>query len=198
MNTSASWPGRRIAAATVPGVSVGPPPDPFAYPPAHGPAQTLGGTPVADPYAGYGAYQPGYGPPSYPGWGPPLPPPGPRNRRGTAIGVVAGAVVVVLAVTAVVVGVSRSHHSTLSAADLNALAASRAKIVAELPRLEGWIAQDRGLPFAKPVTPEVLSDDDFVRALDSGGDNGTNNPASDPDDIGTTFAAMGLVKDADT
>jgi hypothetical protein len=44
----------------------------------------------------------------------------------------------------------------------------------------------------------VLSDADFVKALDSGADGGTSTSADDPDDVGTTFAAMGLVKSADS
>lgn len=202
-----------------PRAAAGPAPDPFTYPPVYRPdsstatgrpgptgpyaapgsPEPYGGAEGYGPYGGYGQYQTGYGPPAFPGWGPPLPPPLPpqRRRRGTLVGVAAAAVVAALAVAAVAVGINRSHSGDLSPADSRALTASRAKIVAELPRLQAWISQDRGLPYAKPVSPEVLSDTDFVRALNSGGGSPADLPG-DPDDIGTTFAAMGLVKDADT
>ena len=105
----------------------------------------------------------------------------------------------VLALVVAGVAASRSGQSTHSPADDAALAASRRTILAELPKLQAFVGTDRGLTWKKSVDPEVLADADFVRALNSGDSSG--GPADDPkdpDDIGTTYAAMGLVKDADT
>ena len=129
-------------------------------------------------------------------WGPPPAPP----SRGRALLVALVGVVVLAALASAVVGVSRSHARTTgagSSAQSASLAGARRTILAELPRLQAFVAKDRGLAWKKSVDPEVLDDKDFVAALDSG--NGSSPTSEgDPDDIGTTFAAMGLAKDADT
>jgi hypothetical protein len=199
--------------------------DPFAYPlppssaqPA-GPAQpwaqparpatptgsgapTMYGAPITygspPGYSGAGHVSP---PPYWPmhpsgTWGPPPTPPG----RGRARLVALVGVVVLAAVATAVVGVSRSHAQATSVgspADDAALSASRRTILAELPRLQAFVAKDRGLAWKKSVNPEVLGDKDFVAALDSGGGSSPTSEG-DPDDIGTTFAAMGLAKDANS
>lgn len=122
-----------------------------------------------------------------------------RRRRTLVWSLTAGAAATLLVLT----GMGLEHVRTpnpapvLSAADSAALVASRAKIVAELPRLEAWIAQDRGLAWKRTVSPEVLSDKDFLTALSGGGSGGPADLADDPDDIGTTYAAMGLATSAD-
>ncbi len=135
----------------------------------------------------------------------PMPPVAPvaapsRGRRTLVWSLTAGVAATALVLTGM--GLERLRTTkpqvAQSAADGAALVASRAKIVAELPRLESWIAQDRGLAWKRTVSPEVLSDKDFLAALSSGGDSG--GPADlpgDPDDIGTTYAAMGLAASAD-
>ncbi len=213
MNASTTPADGRGGPGTVPAVSVGqgggspaapggpePASDPYAYPPVYRPAYPAlpdhlayrGSPTTTNP--GYGAYPtyPGY--PGYPGY-PSYPAAPPKRGRGLLVGLVASLVVLVL--LAAIVGVNRSHR-TNSAADNAALAVSRAKILAELPRLQAWIASDRGLAWKKSVNPEVLSDADFVAALDSGGGSDPTQLPGDPDDIGTTFAAMGLVPDADS
>jgi hypothetical protein len=124
-------------------------------------------------------------------WGAPPPP-----RRGRALLVAVVGVCVLAALAAALVGVSRSHASGSRARDAASLAAARSTILAELPRLQAFVAKDRGLSWKKSVNPEVLDDADFVAALGGGGDG--SSTSGDPDDIGTTFAAMGLAKDAQT
>ena len=108
--------------------------------------------------------------------------------------------VVLAALASAVVGVSRSHAQDTRAggvADDASLTGARRTILAELPRLQAFVAKDRGLAWKKSVNPEVLDDKDFVAALDSD-DGSSSSSEGDPDDIGTTFAAMGLAKDADS
>ncbi len=151
-----------------------PPPAPYGYPAP--PAQ---------------AGVPGY--PQYPA-SPNLPPHQSHHR----LIAITSVVVVLVLLAGIVVAVTRAHHD--AAVTNSELAASRAKIQAELPRLEAWIAKDHELAFKHPVSPEVLSDKDFVAALDSGGGSSEDEQPgekADPDDIGTTYTAMGLVKDPD-
>ena len=173
--------------------------DPFATGVAHR-APTMYGAPITygtpPGYTGAGHSTP---PPYWPGqpstaWGPPPPPP----RRGTALLVAVVGVCVLAALAAALVGVSRSHSASASGrnGDDASLASARRTILAELPRLQAFVAKDRGLSWKKSVDPQVLDDADFVAEL--GGGSRSSSTSGDPDDIGTTFAAMGLVKDAAT
>ncbi len=62
---------------------------------------------------------------------------------------------------------------------------------AELPRLQAFVRQERGLDFVRPVRVEVLPDDEFVAELRRDGgeydESGVGGPA--------TLAALGLLPD---
>jgi hypothetical protein len=95
----------------------------------------------------------------------------------------------VLSLLAAAVAVSvGARHSDASAA--------RARVLHELPRLEAFVAERRGHAWTQLPHVEVLSDAAFVHALQSDDGSGQSPPADDPDDVGTTYAAMGLVPDA--
>jgi hypothetical protein len=139
------------------------------------------------------------------GWPPPWADPSliqpPRRAPGNRTGLVLLAVLVALTLLAgLVAAVQAGGRQQLvpfsRSADSAALAVARTRIEAELPRLQAWVAEHRGLPWKATVRPEVLSDAGFLAALTDGGGGGPADLAGDPDDVGTTFAAMGLVTSA--
>lgn len=164
------------------------------------------GAPASAPVGGPAEppYQPGV-PITFDPWaGPPppgLPPVHPRShprsrrRRDLIIACVAGVVLLAMAGGAAVVAGTSARRS---AAEEASLARAKARIEKELPRLLAWVSSDRGLQWKSTVRPEVLSDRDFVAALRGGGDGGLPaTSAQDPDDLGSTLTAMGLVPSAD-
>jgi hypothetical protein len=177
------------------GAGGGPPQDPWAAPGSSVPPPSY---PPPQPYAP----APGYYPPAayYPLPPPAAPrPPRPPGKRGWVVTLVALFCVAALVVVAAgaYVGGQLAKSAKTDAAEKASVAAARVKIEAELPRLTAFVATDRGHAWKTQPTAEVLSDDDFVKALQGGGGSDGYDYQADPDDQATTFTALGLVDSPD-
>ena len=108
----------------------------------------------------------------------------PAGRRWTADVVAVGvlATLVLVAATATALGGSVEQAERLRAAER--------ELDGRLPALMAFVEQERGLRFTGPVEVELLSDDDFERALLSGEELDTPDV---PADLSATLYALGLL-----
>ncbi len=108
--------------------------------------------------------------------------------RWSAVVVGAAAVGVLLASSATAVLADLSQSSGASTAAPSAPRPSSDKRVrARLPELTAFVEKERGLAMRRPVDVEVLDDEEFLEALNEGGEF-VEGP-----DVGATFTALGLV-----
>jgi hypothetical protein len=125
-------------------------------------------------------------------WQPPPSPPPRRNLAGLVAGVVAGVLFLVVAVGGALALVRGD------VGDDAELALSQAQLTTKLPELIAFVSSSTGRSWTSEVEVELLSEEDFLAALDSGGRSGDLPPSDDEDDIGATYEAMRLVPDAET
>jgi hypothetical protein len=206
-----SWPAPAPAAPPTPTAPVG---WPAPAPPVASGAIPYGaagyGAPAhpAPPYGAPAYPAPPYGPPGYgaPAYGAPRAggeydpfrgswsAPSPRwSRRARTLTVVAVVATVVLVVSLAGVGVTAMVNAARNRSEQQARATTQ--LQAALPALEAFVARDTGRPWKHPVKAKVLDDSAFVDTLDHSRGDFPDEPASDQDDTGVTFAAMGLASD---
>lgn len=155
-----------------------PPPPPSSTPPAPSP---LGWAPPSPPAASGPEHDPFRA-----AWA--APPPATRGGRG--------ALVAVVVVAVLVVGLAGAGLASLvggQRARAGRQAAAATSVQAALPRLEAFVAHDTGRPWRHAVTATVLDDPTFLSTLADSPGFDTQQPASDQDDTGVTYAGMGLV-----
>ncbi|HEU5003959.1 MAG TPA: hypothetical protein VFW71_14450 [Actinomycetota bacterium] len=151
--------------------------------------------PYQPPYHPQGPGWPpaGGGGPQMPGWPPNLPRRSPeQQRRDKRIGFILGTVALVLIIG--LVSVLTFNHGSLSfkaapkASPQPTFPASwDARVLPEV----GFVQQDRGLTFKHPVAVSFLSDADYVKQMQSSGDN--SGPNLDAQETGL-FRAVGLIQ----
>ncbi len=125
-------------------------------------------------------------------WQPPAAPP-PRSNVGRVVaGVAAGVLFFVVAAggAGALLGGGGDDDAQVSA--------SQAQLDAKLPELKAFVASSTGRTWVEEVSVELLSEEDFLDALDASGGSRNLPPSDDEDDIGATFEAMRLVPDAET
>jgi hypothetical protein len=180
-------------------------PQPLVQPAATQPSEPYAATPYSSgPYAAeprtylYAQPPSSWPAPSWPQAAAPAPAPrAPWSRRRrvlvTTASVVAGAVLVT-GTAAAGRAVGRAGRDAQQRQQ-----EVSARVQAELPRLEAFVATATGRPWRSTPTVQVLADDDFVDAMHSSrGGASPVQPEADDDDLGVTAAAMGLAHDPDT